>query len=171
MAGYPLRRRPSLSHIGVMAKRMRKPFLVCGLTALLPSPGASQTVPEGIHRDATGRAEMCGLSGRDARELIERVRSSPNLHRMSAESDRFEVFESFDGQDMWALTLPSEAAYPAVTCRHFYNENGSAHQMRDMRCDGRRAACDRLFIEFRDLDQQMIDYIRSHASPTGHGTS
>lgn len=143
-----------------MAKRMRTSLLLYGLVAMLQSsPAPSQSVPEGVHRNAAGPAEMCGLSGRNARELIEKVRASPNLHRSPVESERFEVFESLDEHDQWALTRPSEPAHPTVTCRHFYVENGATYQTRDMRCDAGRAACDRLFLEFQELDRRMRDYI------------
>jgi hypothetical protein len=150
---------------------MGKPSLSFGLlVALFPSAASAQSVPEGIHSDATGPTAMCALRGRDARELMERVRAAANLRRSPIESDRFEVFESLDHHDQWVLTRPSEPAYPAVTCRHFYVENGSTFHTRNMRCDADRAACDRLFIEFRELDLQMMDYIRRMSGPVRSGT-
>jgi len=83
--------------------------------------------------------------------------AAAGLHRQDA-GPHFEAFDSdMTDREMvqWAFTLPGEAAYPAVTCRHVYKTAGGAWRMeRDMRCDASRAACDALFIQFRDLDEQ-----------------
>lgn len=63
--------------------------------------------------------------------------------------------------DQWALTRPTEPAYPSVTCRHAYQQDGNWYQIRNMRCDAGRAACDHLFIDFQQLDQRMIEEIRN----------
>ena len=115
----------------------------------------AQLVPEGVHKDATGPAEMCGLSGRNASELAERVRSAPNLRKMEVGTNRFEVYATENQFVQFALTLPSEAAYPAVTCRYVYEQNGRMLQERKMRCNASRDACDRLFLEFQELDERL----------------
>ena len=115
----------------------------------------AQLVPEGVHKDATGPSEMCGLSGRNASELAERVRAAPNLRKMEVGTDRFEVYASENQFVQFALTLPTEAAYPAVTCRYVFEQNGEMLQKRSMRCDASRDACDRLFLEFQELDERL----------------
>lgn len=122
----------------------------------LATPAVAQVVPEGIHTDAQGPSTMCGLTGADARDLIQQVRTRPGLMAQSSGSDRFDLYASDDSLIQWVITKPSEAAHPAITCRHVYKgSDGAWMQNRNMRCDAGRAACDRLFTEFRELDLQV----------------
>lgn len=126
------------------------------LTLWLAGQGNAQRVPEGVHQDARGPAEMCGLVGRDARELIEKARLAPSLRATPVDSARFEVFASADGLDLLVVTRPTEPAHPTATCRHVYRDAaGNWLQERNMRCDAGRDACDRLFLEFQALDARM----------------
>ena len=118
------------------------------------TPAAAQVVPEGIHSDARGPSTMCGLTGADALDLIRQVRASPSLIAQFSGSDRFDVYASSDSLTHWVFTKPSEPAHPAVTCRRLFQDDGSWMQDRDIRCDAERAACDRLFTEFHELDEQ-----------------
>lgn len=108
---------------------------------------------------------MCGLTGRDAQDLMERVRTSPTIKRQALDSDRFELYSSSDSMIRWVFTKPGERAYPAATCRHVYQgKNGSWQQTRNMRCDATRDACDRLFTEFQELDKQVRQQMISASS-------
>src|SRR5688572_27264612 len=136
-----------------------RPLMFLFLIAIAPSPAAAQTVPEGIHSDAEGPSTICGLTGSDAVHLMRQVRASPTLTEQAIQSDRFELYASAirgDSFVQWALTRQTEPAHPAVTCRHVYREDdGSWYQRRGMRCDAGREACDRLFTEFRELDERV----------------
>jgi hypothetical protein len=130
-------------------------------TALLAGLGTgtafAQAVPEGIHSDAEGPAAMCGLSGRDAADLIRVLRESPSHHRQDENSAQFEFYLSADEMDTWVFTNGGRhPAHPTITCRHvFQSAEGSWYQTREMRCDSDRAACDALFPEFQALDGQL----------------
>ncbi len=131
-------------------------LLLSALLAVFAAPADAQSVPEGIHSFADGPAEMCGVSGPDAAGLIAAARLSPMLRSTPIDSDRFELFVAVEGMDQLVVTLPSEPAHPAATCRHVYqDEAGNWMQDRTMRCDAGREACDRLFIEFRELDERL----------------
>jgi hypothetical protein len=131
------------------------------LLACFALPARGQLVPEGIHQNATGPSEMCGISGRDARDLIEKARTSPALRATPIKSDRFELFVSTQGMDQVVVTRPGEPAYPSVTCRHVYQDaEGNWLHERQMRCEASREACDRLFIEFKRLDEQALQELR-----------
>lgn len=124
--------------------------------ALMASTSNAQLVPEGVHRIDTGPVTMCGLTGRDALDLIARVRASSAFRRESIQSDRFEMYVPIEGMDQLVFMRPSEPAHPAVTCRHvFQDSTGNWMHQRSMRCDASRDACDRLFLEFQALDEQM----------------
>lgn len=139
---------------------MRPWLAVAVIIAAFPQAAGAQAVPEGIHQNANGPAEMCGLVGRDARDLIKKARASPNLVLTDIGSDRFELFQSDPPTYQLVATKPSEPAHPAVSCRRLFEENGSLQIDRSMRCDAGRSVCDALFIEFQELDAAMIKAVR-----------
>jgi len=104
---------------------------------------------------------MCGLEGRDALDLMEKARKSQELHRVDIQSSRFELFETAKPKYQLVITRPSEPAYPAVSCRHVYEQDGALQMDRSMRCDAGRAACDALFLEFQALDEKMKQAVQS----------
>lgn len=143
---------------------MMKTFmLICGwVAAALPAAAGAQKVPEGIHSIAPpGPVELCGIRAANLAALREAAAASARLHAMPITSDRFELFSSDDSFDQLVFTRAGEAAHPAATCRHLsFTPDGSLHQERDMRCDASREACDRLFIEFQELDRQAAETLR-----------
>lgn len=140
--------------------------VILALALVIASAVSAQSVPESMHSDVQGPSEMCGLVGRDAQDLMRQVRSSPTVTQQNLNSNRFEAYANDNGFMQWVLTKPAEPAYPAVTCRHAYQDkDGSWQQTRNMRCDASRAACDKLFIEFQNLDEQMRQEIARRVSP------
>ena len=129
--------------------------LLALLLATAPGTALSQAVPEGVHRDASGPFEMCGFAATDVADLKAKVRESERFQQTPIDTDRFELYSASDPLQQITFTNSSEAAYPAVTCRHLYEEDGRLRMARSMRCDAGREECDALFIEFRELDAQM----------------
>jgi len=129
---------------------------------VLPDAGNAQTVPEGTHRLSQGPTTICGVTADDPADFAKAVRSSRRFHKAPVDSDRFDLYVTADElSEQWVLTKPGDRAHPAVTCRHvFQNKHGSWLHSREMRCGASRAACDSLFIEFRELDESMIREIR-----------
>jgi hypothetical protein len=136
---------------------MNRLMLMAALLAGLPTPSGAQSIPDGVYSSAEGPSEMCGLVGANASDLLTAAHRSAELRPMPIASDRFIMF-SGGSSIMYQLvaTLPSEAAYPAVTCREVYEEDGAVRMRRSMRCDAERADCDALFLEFHTLDQEII---------------
>ncbi|MDP8994437.1 MAG: hypothetical protein M3N07_05555 [Pseudomonadota bacterium] len=127
------------------------------LAALVGLSGQLQPplVPEGIYSEAEGPTEICGITALEATDFIRQVRASPHFVR-AAVTDRFELYVSEQRMEQWAITREGEPAHPAVTCRHVWQDaSGSWLLSRQMRCDASREACDRLFLEFRQLDEEM----------------
>lgn len=119
------------------------------------SPSGAQSVPEGVRRLTDGPAAMCGIVGTDASDLLATARQSAYLRAVPIPSDRFEMFEGGEPvQYQLVATLPTEPAYPAVSCRELYEEGGALRMKRSMRCDAERADCDALFQEFQALDAE-----------------
>ena len=128
----------------------------------LPSPALAQVVPEGVHKEASGASNVCGVDGRDALAIRERLRSDPTISEAQSGSSRFETYFSTVETKQWTVTTKSDAAYPAVTCVHLYSAGGGTDMRREMRCDASRKACDGLFLEFRAHDEQIKRQLRGH---------
>ena len=122
----------------------------------VPAVALVQAVPETIHSETDGPSTLCGVTGTNAAAIIQVVRKTPELTDRRISSERFELFSSSDGTVQWVFTRPSEPAHPAVTCREVRrNADGSVWMNRDMRCDADRVACDKLYLEFQNLDRQL----------------
>ncbi|NBW08873.1 MAG: hypothetical protein EBR82_12695 [Caulobacteraceae bacterium] len=124
------------------------------------SPAPAQSVPESIHSEAEGPVELCGLAASDVAGLKAAAKASPRLVETPIGSARFELFASDDQMDQLIFTTAGEAAYPAATCRHMYEDNGALRMNRKMRCEAGRAECDAMFLEFQALDAQMTRSIQ-----------
>jgi hypothetical protein len=122
------------------------------LIALTPLTASGQSDPNNAYSRAKGPVEMCGVRGKNVKDLVRRVRNSRALRLSPIESDRFELFQTVQPKYQLLITKPSEAAYPAVSCRHLYAAGGSLRVNRQLRCEAGRAECDALFQELRGLD-------------------
>jgi hypothetical protein len=113
-------------------------------------------VPEGIHsRAPTAPETICGITAASPQEFEAKVKSSPNA-KYNNETDRYVTYEGPMPLTLWAFAKPSNFAYPVATCMRVYVEGGQTFTEREMRCDASREACDRTFLEFRDLDKKVI---------------
>ncbi len=135
-------------------------LVVLGLTVAAPQGTAAQPVPEGIHSSARGPVEMCGLKGKDVQDLVRQARRSRELRPVPMDSERFELFATAEPKYQLVITTPSEAAYPAATCRHLYEKDGALMMNRQLRCDAGKTECDALFREFEALDARMTEEIK-----------
>jgi len=143
---------------------VRQRAVYCVLVALIghsPSTSLAQAVSEDIHDDVSGPVEMCGVKAADAASLLEAIRRDGRFRALDSGSERFELFATEDHHIQWVATRPGEAAFPAVTCRRVYEDNGGVKMDRRLRCDASREACDALFLEFQALDNSLKAEIRS----------
>lgn len=141
---------------------MRKIWRVWPVLLVVQSPTLAQTVPEGVHTDATGPSNLCGISGENALAIRAKLKADPTIVEKPSGSDRFETYYSSAGPKQWTVTTVKDAAYPAVTCVHLDTSGGGTEMSRDMRCDASRAACDALFKEFDDNDEKIRERIKGH---------
>jgi hypothetical protein len=134
---------------------LKKCLIVCSALLASCTVAQAQQAHDDIHINALGPSAMCGLRGVDAADLIQQVKKSADFRRQSV-STRFELFVSNDRLTQWVFTQPPEEAYPTVTCRYVYRDGeGNWQHKRVMRCEANREACDRLFGEFEELDEQF----------------
>lgn len=127
---------------------MRRFLLLVLVAVMWPSPMIAQSVPEGVHSDADGPSDLCGVSGENALAIRAKLKSDPSITEEPSGSPRFETYFSSVETKQWTVTTKRDAAYPAATCVHLYNSKGGTNMKREMRCDASRAACDALFREF-----------------------
>jgi hypothetical protein len=129
---------------------------------IVPTPALAQAVPEGVHSDANGPSNICGITGENALAIRAKLRGDRNIVEKPSGSDRFETYFSSTEPKQWTVTTTKDAAYPAVTCVFLYNSGGGTDMSREMRCDASRAACDALFQEFEANDQRIREQIKGH---------
>jgi hypothetical protein len=114
-------------------------------------------VPEGIHSDAKGPPELCGITGRDLADLERRVVADPSFTE-GAGSDLYRVFNRERDFVQFVFPRGSTLTFPMATCRQVVEEaNGSVSIRRELQCDGTREQCDRVFLEFEALDKRISD--------------
>jgi hypothetical protein len=138
------------------------PIFCVSLMMMMHSPILAQAVPEGVHTDAAGPSNICGISGENALAIRQKLKADPMIAEKPSGSERFETYFSSAEPKQWTVTTPKNAAYPAVTCVYLYNSAGGTDMSRDMRCDASRAACDALFKEFEANDEKIRRQIRGH---------
>lgn len=117
---------------------------------------AQSEIPGGVYSPRVGNVSLCGQEAASLAELDAWIRSTDSLAPGNSDA-RFEVFDA-TGQPFrqYVLTRPSEYAHPAITCRLVTeNPDGTAGFSREMSCDADKASCDRLFLEFYELDEQL----------------
>lgn len=120
----------------------------------------AQAVAEGIHSEARGESSVCGITGSDALNIRDALRSDPTINEEPSPSKRFETYFSSTEPKQWTVTTRADAAFPAVACVHLVTSNGGTDMQREMRCDASRDACDTLFLEFRAHDEGIRKQIR-----------
>jgi hypothetical protein len=135
-------------------------WLVVSVLLAVHSPTLAQAVPEGVHKDATGPSNICGISGENALAIRGKLKSNPTIVEKPSGSDRFETYFSSVERKQWTVTTIMDAAYPAVSCVYLFNSGGGADMQREMRCDASREACDALFQQFEANDEKIRKQIR-----------
>jgi hypothetical protein len=141
---------------------MSRIWPLVSVSLVLSSPTLAQAVPEGVHSDATGPSNICGISGANALAIRKKLRADPSIVEKPSGSDRFETYFSSAESKQWTATTQKDPAYAAVTCVYLYNSGGGTDMSREMRCDASRGACDALFQEFETNDQKIREQIRGH---------
>ena len=139
---------------------MRGIWPVLFVLLFVHSSALTQTVPEGVHRDANGPSSVCGVSGEDALAIRAKLKSDSTIVEKPSGSNRFETYFSKLESKQWTVTTTMDAAFPAVTCVYLYNSGGGTDMKREMRCDASREACDALFQEFEANDANIREEIR-----------
>lgn len=139
---------------------MRRILPVVFVAFLWPWAALAQAVPEGVHSDATGPSDVCGITGEDALAIRAKLRTDPSIIEKPSDSPRFETYFSTVETKQWTVTTRRDAAYPAATCVHLFTSQQGTDMKREMRCDASRQACDALFRQFEASDAAIREQIR-----------
>ena len=153
-------------------------FGAVALATLLPHRFCSTGCAGRRASRSKGPISMCNVKAANVLELLGKLRATTGYLEHGIGSDRFTAFSSPDPFTDWVFTKPSELAYPAVSCRHLYQDKSGAWLMtrERLRCEASREACDALYLEFQELDQRMKrkwpgrPVIRTATDPCTEGT-
>jgi hypothetical protein len=136
-------------------------FLAALILALVASQmvtaGAAQLVPEGVHSEGNGKAEVCGLTAPSVSELEHAIRARSDVERLDVTADYVAYATSSDGMRVLTFTMPSNRAHPAVACRQIVDDvaGGSTIQT-SIACFNSRENCDWLYGQFDELTKRTI---------------
>lgn len=132
---------------------MRK-LLILVLPALM-AQSQPPLVPEGVHSDVEGPPELCGFTGSDVADLQRQVLASPGFVEEGS-TNLYQVFNRAKDFVQFVFPQPGTLAFPMATCRKVIeNSDGSILMKGEMHCDGSRDECDRVFLQFQELDEQV----------------
>ena len=122
---------------------------------LMPEMVSAQSVPEGIHTVGTGAPTLCGMTGPSLSD-IERQVLSDNSFAEENSTDKYRVFNRT--RDLVQMVFPRAQLHPfaMATCRKVVPNGAGSTIQRELRCDGTRAQCDAVFLEFKQLDDRVI---------------
>ncbi|MCP3732064.1 hypothetical protein M9978_16695 [Sphingomonas sp. MG17] len=124
------------------------------LLMLQAASPATQDLPRS-HREGAGPSTMCGITAADAKGLRAMVEADSRFI-VGDGGSRFELFATPDQMIQWTFAKPGEAAFPSASCREVMRTaDGSLSMKRDLRCDADRVACDKLALEYGDLDARL----------------
>ena len=140
---------------------MRWLLLLCApiLMAQTPPP----LVPEGIHRDADGPSELCGFSAPDVPSLERSIATDPTFIEENSTTE-YRVFNRESDFVQFVFPRPGRHKFPMATCRKVTSASGGSFITRDLYCGGSRTECDRIFLQFKELDESVRRMLKGDAS-------
>ncbi len=130
-------------------------LLLVIMPATMAQSQPAPVVAEGIHRDAEGPVDLCGITAPNVTTLEQKVIGD----RRFVEENSTELYRVFNREaDLVQFVFPRRTtlSFPMATCRKVTaNPDGTSTMSREMRCEGGRQECDRVFLEFEALDRQV----------------
>ena len=128
-------------------------FAVIALITLSTQTGA-QPVPEGIHSDGKGDANVCGFKAENVGELEVQISRNPKVETLQG-TPEYRAY-ALD-QKILTFTTSANKAHPAVACRTFQDRAGGGSSMQtEISYANSRENCDWLYREFELLDARMM---------------
>ena len=129
------------------------------LAPILMAQSATPLVPEGIHRDTSDGPDICGFKAPDVVTLERRI-STDSKFVEEGSTDRFKVLNNLRDFVQFVFPQPGTLPFAMATCRKVVSTSGGSNMSRELHCDGSRDECDRIFLEFRQLDDAVTKALR-----------
>ena len=119
----------------------------------------AQSVPEGIHKDRAGAPTLCGLTSATLADIERQVLNDKEFVEENS-TDQYRVFNR--ERDFVQMVFPRLNLHPfaMATCRKLVESGSGTTMQRGLECDGTRAQCDAVFLEFRALDDRMLKSLK-----------
>ncbi len=128
------------------------------LLALPQVAGAqnSARVPEGIHSQGDGSADLCDLTARTVAELEAQIRGRSDVEVLQGTSE-YDAYAIGDRRIL-TFTTAKNRAHPAVACRKIVETPGGGSTIETtISCTNSRENCDWLYREFEALTKRTIE--------------
>ena len=113
---------------------------------------SAQPVPEGIHREGDGRADLCGRRADSVAALQVQIAAQ---FPPAPGDDRYLAYYDEANSRFWNFTTEAHSAHPAAACRTLVQRDGSWFVEGEISCLNSRANCDALYREFEELNGAM----------------
>ena len=122
-------------------------------SALLSTIAAAAIAQEGPSQSGIGYPTVAAA--------LEALRASPDA-KFSVQGGWTIVDDRATGS-IWSFTPPDHPAYPAAVKRTVVQRNGKAYVDMQALCQASKAACDKLIVEFRDMNEKAAQAVRRGA--------
>ena len=134
--------------------------LALGATAMM-SLAAPQKDDSNILSEAYSRGEiavdLCGLAGDNFAEFEKALANDPNFAEENSTQDYRVYVADEPVLRILVIARERETAFPMAYCRTFHpNPDGTTRFERNMHCEGDKADCDAVFMEFYRHDEQIL---------------
>jgi hypothetical protein len=131
-------------------------YAMIGVALLHSVSGTAQSVPEGIHRDGDGRADICGLKAATVDDLHRKVASANDVQVLDV-TPEYRAYVLNKTLRQLTFTTPANRAHPAVACRTVVDAPGGGSSINtELVCHNSRENCDWLYREFEQLTKRTL---------------
>jgi hypothetical protein len=111
-------------------------------------------VPEGIHSPATQQPKLCGFTAANLTDLQQKIMSDPGFREENS-NDRYRVFNRQEDYIQFVFPRPGFLEFGMATCMKLVQTSAGTTMERSMHCEGTRAECDKIFIEWEEHDKEV----------------
>ena len=132
---------------------MRNSFLIIALSLILVSCGPGQAAETPALTETPSDIGYPSVAA-----ALEDLQARNDVS-VSVENGWTIITES-NGLTIWSFTPQKHPAYPTAAKRVFYQENGEWQVKMDVRCEARKAACEKVVRDFEALNKQMLEFIK-----------
>jgi hypothetical protein len=132
-------------------------FIAVSASLALASIGVPPPVPEGIHSEGSGSADVCGLTAQSVPALEKQIQARPDTEKLQGTYDYVAYATTVDGMRVLTFTTTANRAHPAVACRQVAQRpDGGSDIQTSIACFNNRENCDWLYRQFEALNERTV---------------